>query len=82
VDDCPAEVDEAEADGRLEPLVEVAEPVGPGVDTDAASSSLGAATETPAPGVAANAIPRTKAAAPARALVFLTAIESPVTANC
>ena len=82
VADCPAGVADCPADDRPEPLVEVAEPVGPGVDTDAASSSLGAATATPAPGAADNATPRTKAAAPARALVLLTATEAPIAANC
>ena len=88
VADCPPGVSNwppgaavCSADDRPEPVVEVAEPVGPGADTDAASSSLGAATAIPAPGAADNATPRTKAAAPARALVLLTAIEAPITAN-
>ncbi len=74
VADCPA-------DDRPEPGVEVAEPLGPGADADAASSSPGAATAIPAPGPADNATPRANAAAPARAPVLLTAMKAPITAN-
>ena len=49
-----------------------------GVATDEASSSLGAATATPAAGVAANATPRAKAAAPARAPRLFADIDMPL----
>jgi hypothetical protein len=75
--DSSAGVIDGSADERLGPLVDVAEPVGPGADTDAASSSPGAATAIPAPGAADNAIPSANAAAPARAPVLLTDTESP-----
>ena len=52
------------------------------VDTDEASSSLGAATATPAAGVPANATPRTKATAPARTARSFTDIKYPVIAHC
>lgn len=81
-DDPAAEPADSSADEGAEPLVVVADPVGPGADTDAASSSPGVATAIPAPGAAVNATPRANAAAPARAPALLTDMTTPVTANC
>ena len=51
--------------------------VEPGADTEGESSSPGAAAAIPAPDVPANATPRAKAAAPARAPRMLPDIDNP-----